>query len=42
MNQIGVSRDRLKASVGHIWPMGRMLCMPALGSCQPTKLIESL
>ncbi len=21
---------RLKASAGHIWPSGRMLCMPAL------------
>jgi len=25
-----VLRDRLKASVGHIWPAGRMLCMPDL------------
>ena len=24
------SRARLKASAGHIWPAGRMLCMPAL------------
>jgi len=23
-------RDRLKAFAGHIWPAGRMLCMPAL------------
>jgi len=26
----GASRDRLKACVGHIWPAGRMLCMPVL------------
>ena len=25
-------RTKLKASVGHIWPAGRMLCMPALHS----------
>jgi len=28
--KFGVSWARLKASAGHIWPAGRMLCMPAL------------
>ena len=25
-----VLRAKLKASTGHIWPAGRMLCMPAI------------
>ncbi len=29
-------RAKFKASAGHIWPAGRMLCMPVLDyACQP-------
>jgi hypothetical protein len=28
-------RARLKAFAGHIWPAGRMLCMPALNNPDP-------
>jgi len=30
LTKFGVSRAILKASAGHIWPAGRMLCMFAL------------
>jgi len=31
-------RARLKASAGHIWPAGRMLCMPGLRSRSSKKI----